>query len=98
MSESIARGMHRRFECELTDLAEAALHDEVVRDRALAERLVRLIGALLDITAEHDVDDLGRCRMCRHKTGALRGRRRAPCLVHEALRHHITGRRRESLQ
>jgi hypothetical protein len=96
VSESVARGMHRRFERELADLAEAALHDEVVRDRALAERLVRLVGALLDITADHDVDDLGRCRICRHKAGALRGWRRAPCLVHDALRHHITGLRRDS--
>ena len=90
MSESVARGMHRHFKRELADLAEAALHDEVVRDRALAERLVRLVGVLLDITAEHDVDDAG-CAGTKHVLSVDGGGLHV--LVHGALRHHITGRR-----
>ncbi len=36
MSESVARGMHRRFDDELHELTEEALHDNIVNDRSCA--------------------------------------------------------------
>jgi len=86
--------MHQRFLHEIAVLTRAVLADGVVRDRALAERVVRLLEALASITKAHDVDEVGRCRECRPTGDMPRSWRRTPCLVYDVLSRRTRGHRR----
>lgn len=64
MSFSVHVTRHRVFHQELTDLLDLVLAGDVIADRAMAERLVRAVGALLRIQEQHSIDDWGRCPVC----------------------------------
>ena len=68
------------LDAELAQLDDLGL---LINDRAAAERILRLIGALAALNKAHGFDEQGRCRRCRP---ARRWRqRRHPCTVREAL-------------
>lgn len=62
---------------ELADVLEVVLAGEVVTDRAVAERLVRVVGALVRLHEPHPLDNHGRWP------------RRAVCTVRAAFASHM---------
>lgn len=68
-------------------MLDLVLAGDVVADRAMAERLVRAMGALLRLQEQHGIDHRGRCAVC--WTVPRRWWRpwlkRSTCTVHEAL-------------
>jgi hypothetical protein len=73
------------LDAELADLDDLGL---LINDREAAERVFRLIGALVALQKAHGFDAAGRCRLCR--PGRWYRRRRA-CTVHDALREFGIG-------
>lgn len=80
---------YRVFGDELSELLDTVLAGEVVSDRAVAERLVRSVGALLELHARHRIDGRGRCGVCRPVPRRWwrpwPWSRRSTCTVHTAL-------------
>lgn len=60
---------YRLLNKELSSLLEIVLAGEVISDRAVAERLVRFLGAVISLHERHVVDRYGRCGRCaaRHR-------------------------------
>ena len=67
---------------ELRWLMDAVLPGEAIHDRALAEAVVRVLGAVAALHDEHAPNERGRCRTC--------GRR--PCHVQAVLSEHLSAR------
>jgi len=62
---SLARTtLYRVFDEELSELLDIVLTGEVISDRATAERLVRVVGALANLHSRHPIDARGRCALC----------------------------------
>ncbi|MGI9001140.1 MAG: hypothetical protein ACR2GH_05690 [Pseudonocardia sp.] len=61
MSRSVHVAVSRVFGDELSELLDTVLAGEVVSDRAVAERLVRSVGALAHLHGRHRLDAHGRC-------------------------------------
>jgi hypothetical protein len=61
------------------------LHDLALEldDRAMAERLLRVVGAVSSLSEQHALDDRGRCRLCRPTRRYAPWRRRHACTVHQ---------------
>jgi len=76
--------LYRVFERELSELLDTVLAGEVVADRDTAERIIRTIGALVHLHAQHPVDAHGWCSSCRPPRMRW-PRRRSACSVHAAL-------------
>ena len=74
-----ARG-RTRVQLELRELVDAVLTERAGYDRATAEGLVRVLGLVGQLHADHAPDDRGRCTAC--------GRWRR-CPVQSALRDHL---------
>lgn len=55
---------YRLLSKELSSLLEIVLAGEVIEDRAIAERLVRFLGASISLHERHEVDRYGRCTRC----------------------------------
>lgn len=90
MSRSVhATLLYRVFDRELSELLEVVLAGEVVTDRDIAERLVRTVGALVRVHAQHPVDAAGRCSSCRPPRRWWLWRRTATCTVHVALGYFL---------
>lgn len=85
---------HRWHKHELDDLCDTVLAGEVF-ERVVAERVVRALGALLEVLAQHRVDHAGRCHACKPVGRRWQHwwRRRAPCLIDDVLSHHLAARR-----
>ena len=56
---------HARSRERLLAVAGAILPGTVVNDRALAETLIRVLGAMVHLYEVHASDLRGRCRVCR---------------------------------
>lgn len=86
MSQSVPQTLHRVFDQELTSLLDLVLAGDAVVDRATAERLVRLLGALSRVQERHCVDNRAgvKCVWRRRPAGGVHGLdgRRAPCMRH----------------
>lgn len=91
MSRSAYVAVHRVFGNELSELLDTVLGGEVVSDRDTAERLVRSVGALVDLHARHRIDRQGRCGVCWPvpRSWWWPWRRRSTCTVHAALSFHL---------
>jgi hypothetical protein len=68
---------------ELAELLEQVLAGDLVADRAVAERLVRSLEALVWLQQRHRVDEHGRCLLPR--TWWWPWPKRTTCTVHSAL-------------
>ncbi|PSK96075.1 uncharacterized protein DUF397 [Haloactinopolyspora alba] len=82
---------HRMVDDELQRIADTILTGEAVLDRQAAERLLRVVGAVVALHQSHDVDEHGQCTTCRPKS-RLRwaGRHdRRPCSVYATLSTHL---------
>lgn len=64
MSGSVHATRYKAYGRELSELLNLLLVGEVVSDRAVAERLVRVVGALLRVHDRHRLDPRGRCAVC----------------------------------
>lgn len=76
---------YRLLDEELSSLLEIVLAGEVIGDRAIAERLVRFLGAAISLHERHEVDRYGRCRRCAARRWCRPWRRPNSCSVHSAL-------------
>jgi hypothetical protein len=65
----------------------SSLHDlaMVIEDRDVAERLIRVTGAIVAAHDLHEVDARLRCLLCRPSGRLVLWRRRQPCTVREVL-------------
>ena len=87
VSRSVHLAVSRVFGDELSEILDIVLAGEIVSDRALAERLVRAVGALAHLHGRHPLDTRGRCAWC----WAVPRRwwrpwpKRSTCTVHAAL-------------
>jgi hypothetical protein len=77
------------LDAELAQLDDLGL---LINDRAAAERVLRLIGALVALNEAHGFDEQGRCRRCR--PARWWHQRRHACTVREALAELGIGRDR----
>lgn len=91
MTNSVHATRYRVFGDELSDVLDLVLAGDAVADRAIAERLVRAMGALLRLQERHGIDARGRCAVC--WTSPRRWWRpwptRSICTVYEALRFFL---------
>lgn len=87
MSRSAYVTAYRVFSNELSELLDTVLVGEVVADRAVAERLVRSMGALVDLHEQHRIDGRGRCGVCWSvpRRWWRPWRKQSTCTVHTAL-------------
>jgi hypothetical protein len=87
VTRSVHATLYRVFDRELSKLLDTVLAGEVVADRDTAERLIRSVGALMHLHAQHPVDAHGRCASCRppRMWWLPLWRRRSACSVHVAL-------------
>jgi len=76
---------YRLLDEELSSLLEVVLAGEVVGDRAVAERLVRFLGAAISLNERHVVDRYGRCGRCVARHRWRPWRRAHLCSVYSAL-------------
>jgi hypothetical protein len=72
---------------ELASLQDLAL---VIDGRDTAERLIRVVGAVVALHDQHAVDTRGRCRHCR-PTRRVAWWRRHPCTVHDVFAGYRVG-------
>ena len=73
---------------ELAEVVNVVLAAEPAIGRREVERMLRVLGALVDVNEAHAVDADGRCLSCRGSW--LRcWRRRKPCTVWAAVSHHV---------
>lgn len=56
--------LYQAYGQELSELLDLLLAGEVVSDRATAEQLVRIVGAVLLLHDRHRLDRHGRCAIC----------------------------------
>lgn len=79
--------LHRVYEQELTALLETVLAGIEVSDRAVAERLVRALGAILRVHQRHIVNGDAQCGICWSSDGRWwrPWPRRTVCSVHAVL-------------
>ncbi len=91
MSRSVCVAVYRVFGNELSELLDTVLAGEVVSDRDTAERLVRSVGALVDLHNLHRIDRRGRCGLCWpvQRRWWWPWSRRSTCTVHTALSFHL---------
>jgi hypothetical protein len=87
VNRSVPETLHRVYEQELKSLLETVLAGIEVSDRAIAERLVRVLGATLRVHQKHLVNGDAQCGICRStRDGWWRlWPRRTVCSVHAAL-------------
>lgn len=80
-------------EDELRALTDTLLTGEVVLDRAASEELVRVLGAVVSLHADHRVDRHGRCSICRpaRRSRWSRSAKHDVCSVYTALNVHLGG-------
>jgi hypothetical protein len=78
--------MIAQLSTKLADLQDLAL---IIEDRDLAERLLRVVGALLALNELHACDARGRCARCRPARRVAW--RRQPCTVHDTLAAYHVG-------
>ena len=64
MSGPVHATLYKAHARELAELLDLLLAGEVVSDRAVAERLVRVVGALLRLHDRHRLDRHGQCVVC----------------------------------
>ena len=79
--------LHEAYGRELAALLEQLLAGDLVADRAVAERLVRSLGALVWLQQQHRVDEHGRCLLPR--TWWWPWPKRTTCTVHSALGFYL---------
>jgi hypothetical protein len=91
VSPSVYATLYEKYGQELSELLELILNGEVVSDRVTAERLVRSVGALLQLHGKHRLDSRGRCAVCwsAPRTWWRLWRKRSACTVHTTLRFHM---------
>lgn len=75
----------RLLDEELSSLLEIVLAGEAIGDRAIAERLVRFLGATISLREQHEVDRHGRCGRCAAPRWWSPWRRPHSCSVHSTL-------------
>ncbi len=63
VSQAVPQALHHIFAQELASLLDTVLAGEAVPDRATAERLVRVLGAISHVHQRHIVDGHGRCEL-----------------------------------
>jgi hypothetical protein len=87
VSRSVHVTLYETYGQELSQLLDLLLTGEVVADRAAAERLVRVVGALLRVHDRHRIDARGRCAICWPipRTWWRPWPKRSICTVHTAL-------------
>lgn len=89
VKSSVPGTIHRVFHDELSDLLDFVLAGDVVADRAVAERLVRVLGAIVTVHEQHPIDAQGKCPRCwampRRWWGWWPWPKRSTCSVYEAL-------------
>lgn len=85
------RSEYEAVEDELLALADTLLAGEQILDRAAAEHLVRVLGAVSALYAAHRVDDDGNCSICRpsRRTWLHASPPQGGCTVHAALTRHL---------
>ena len=64
MSGAVHVTLYKAHARELSELLDLLLAGEVVSDPAVAEHLVRVVGALLRVHDRHWLDRHGRCAVC----------------------------------
>lgn len=83
---------HDMYGRELATMLELVRSGQAFTEQATAERLsVRLIGVLTRLHDEHDVDEHGRCLICRPHPRRWwhLWPRRVTCTVHAAFAYHL---------
>lgn len=65
MSPSVHTTLQEAYRREIADTLELLLAGEIVSDRATAEYLIRILGALQRLVDQHRSDEQGRCVICR---------------------------------
>ena len=73
---------------ELAEVVNVVLAAEPAIGRREVERVLRVVGALVDVNEAHAVDADGRCLSCRGSP-LVCWRRRKPCTVWVVVDHHI---------
>ena len=82
---------YRLLDEELSSLLEIVLAGEVIADRAIAERLVRFLGAVISLHERHVVDRYGRCGRCAARSRWCQPWRRPhSCSVYSTLAFCLT--------
>ena len=81
-------GDHGAFDAGLPDLRDLGL---LINDRDLAEKLIRVVGALAALHDQHAFDNRGRCVRCRPSGWRLSWRPRRKCTVYDALATYRVG-------
>lgn len=77
---------YRMIDDELSDLLEIVLAGELIGDRAIAERIIRFLGAMISLHERHEVDRYGRCGRCAtQRRWWCPWRRPNSCTVYSAL-------------
>jgi hypothetical protein len=93
-SGSLPESEHREFMAVTRCLAKT-VEKGILGDRVADEHLLRVLGAVSRILADHPVDDMGRCTACRYRHGIpLWPSRRVPCAVHDTFTYFLKGRSR----
>ncbi len=81
---------HQLVDDELQRISDTVLSGEAVLDRAAAERLLRVLGAVVSLHRTHDVDEHGHCTTCGPKSWVpWRRSKEDTCSVHNTLRTHL---------
>lgn len=82
---------HQIVDDELQKVADTVLTGEAVLDRAASERLLRVLGAVVSLHRQHEVDARGRCSICRPKSRFPWPRRNEQdaCSVYQTLSTHL---------
>jgi hypothetical protein len=83
VSLSVPAKLHEVYGQELAELLDTVLAGEVVTDRDIAERLVRSLGALVQLHQRHRPDTRARCAVCDRWWPWPP--KRSTCTVHAAL-------------
>lgn len=83
--------LHEAYGRELAELLELVLAGDLVADRAVAERLVRSLGALVRLQQCHGVDEHGRCSTTCRSVPRMwwPWPKRITCTVHSALSFYL---------
>ena len=79
--------MIEQLSAKLADLQDLAL---IIDDRDLAERLLRVVGALIALDELHACDARGRCARCGPARRTV-WRRRQPCTVDQTFAAYHVG-------
>jgi hypothetical protein len=87
VSPSVHETLYQAHGRELSELLDLLLAGEVVSDRATAERLVKVVGAVQRVHDRHRIDTRGRCVVCWPvpRTWWRPWPKRSLCTVHAAL-------------